>query len=120
MPAAEYDLFIEQGANYRQVFRWKDSNDDPIDLTSYSARMHIRRTIDSKEPVLELTTDNGRITLGGVQGTITLELTADETEGIQVTAGVYDLELIAPDDFVTRILKGSVTIDREVTRNGNS
>jgi len=59
---------------------------------------------------------NGRITLGGALGTISLDLTAEETAAIIWDRGVYDLELESGDGTVTRLLQGSFTISKEVTK----
>jgi hypothetical protein len=44
-----------------------------INLTGYTARMQVRSTLESAEALIELTTANGRIALGGSAGTITLD-----------------------------------------------
>lgn len=116
MPAAQINLKIEKGAKYNKQFIWQDSSEVPIDLTTYSARMHIRDNIDSTNFALELTTGNGRITLGGVLGTIDLDLTATETDSLTIPDGVYDLELYVDADDVTRLMQGIVTIVEGVTR----
>jgi hypothetical protein len=116
MAAAVYDFYIEQGATFYQPLVWKDSNDDPVDLTGYIARMQIRKTVKSPDPLISLTTENGRITLGGDQGTITLEIDADDTADFTTFCGVYDLEVEASDGTVTRLLEGQIEISREVTR----
>ena len=66
MPAAKLNLTIEQGATYKKKFTWKDSAGVAIDLSGYSARMHIRKSKASSDPPLvELTNTNGGIVLGG-------------------------------------------------------
>ena len=77
--------------------------------------MQMRTEIDADDVMVELTTENGRIVLGGDQGTVTLVLTADVTETFDDEA-VYDLELIDSDDRVYRLLRGKVRIELEVTR----
>lgn len=88
----------------------------PIDLTDYTARMQIRADIDSTAALLSLTTENGGITLGDEDGTITLYIAADVTEEIDWDCAVYDLELVTDDDIVTRLLQGRITISKETTR----
>jgi hypothetical protein len=55
------------------------------------------------------------MSLGGDTGVITLTLTATQTAEITEN-GVYDLELVSAGGSVTRLLKGSFRLDREVTR----
>lgn len=118
MPAAEYNLVIEQGTDWEQKLRWKDSNKDPIDLTDYTARMYIKRNYDTDVKIVELTTENGRITLGGLTGEILLSLPSSITEELCFGEGVYDLELIDSNGKVKRLLQGKVSLSREATRNG--
>jgi len=46
MTAGKYDFTIEQGATFRKVFRWQQSNGYPVDLTGTTAKMHKRKLID--------------------------------------------------------------------------
>lgn len=115
MPAATFDLDIEQGANFSKVITWKDSAGVAQDLTGYTARMQIRKSKSATTTLADMTTANGGVTLGGVLGTITLALTAAQTAAM-TSGGVYDLELINGAGFVTRLLEGAVTFSKEVTR----
>ena len=81
--------------------------------------MHIRSTRESPIILVELTSANGRIALGGAAGTIVLTLTAEETALIDWTFAVYDLELFYDDagtEVVDKIIGGSITVVQEVTR----
>ena len=117
MPAGTLDLEIEQGATFTKVLTWKDSEDVPINLSGFQARMQIRTTEEAADPpALALTTVNGRIALGGIAGTITLLISATDTSAITAGSYVYDLELESGGGTVTRLVKGAVTVDREITR----
>ncbi len=59
---------------------------------------------------------NGGITLGGVLGTISLDQTATQTTLLPPGTYVYDLELIASNATVTRLVQGELLISAEVTR----
>ena len=39
MTAAKYDIQIEQGATFRRVLRWEQSDGTPVDLTGATAKM---------------------------------------------------------------------------------
>lgn len=112
----EYDLEINQGASFSKTFAWKGGDGLPVSLTFYTARMQVRQSATSPDVLLELTTANGRIALGGALGTVTLSLTPAVTELIEWRRGKYDLELVAPDGGVMRFLEGQVSVSREVTR----
>jgi hypothetical protein len=113
----KYNLYLYQGATFEKTITWKDEFGALINLTGWKARMMMRETMDSVLPFLTLTTENGGITLGGAAGTIALLISATNTSAIAVKQGVYDLELVAPDNVtVTRLLEGLVFVDQEVTR----
>lgn len=111
-----YDLSIDQGATFQLLITWNDPSGNPIDLTGYTARMQIRPEVTSSTVILEMTTENGGITLGGVAGTISLTKSATDTAAVTADSGVYDLELATADGIVTRLIQGSVVFNPEVTR----
>jgi hypothetical protein len=117
MTAAVYDITIEQGATFKLVLTWKDDAGALMDLTGYTARMQVRPSIaDTNPPLLNLTTENGAITLGGATGLVTVIAAAALTTAITNKKGVYDLELVDATGFVTRLLQGAVAFNFEVTR----
>ena len=119
MPAAIYDFEIEQGTTLNKQMVWKDSTGAPVDLSGYTARMQMRPSVSSDTVLLNLTTENGGITLGGTAGTIDLYVGATATAAITWEGGVFDLEIIHPGalpDDVTRIAQGAVSVSPEVTR----
>lgn len=115
MTPYEYDLTIYQGATFRLQFYWRDSDEVGIDLSGYTARMQVRASVRATTTMLELTTENGGITLGN-DGGVLLFLSDEATAALTRRSGVYDLELEAGDGTVTRLLQGSVEISPEVTR----
>lgn len=114
--AGYYDIKIDQGATYRQEFIWKDSAGDPIDLTSYTARMQIRRKVSSTAAEHEATTENSGIAITAGTGSVVVTISATDTAAFEFTKGVYDLELISGSGVVTRLLEGTVEVSPEVTR----
>lgn len=117
MSVAQYDFEIIQGATFTQPFVWKDGDGDPVDLTGYAARMQVRKSVQAKDVLLEATTANGRIVIYPLTGTFTLSLPAAVTESLDWLCGRYDIELVASDGFVVRILEGTVSVSREITRD---
>ena len=110
-------LTIYQGSTFRWHATFK--NGAPAvatDLTGYKARMQMRSEIDASAFLMELTTENGGITLGGALGTIDLFISDTATALITWTEAVYDIELIAPNTDVTRKIYGAVSVSLEVTR----
>lgn len=123
MLAGAYNFTIEQGATFTRLIEIEYPDPDdltvfvPFDLTGYSASMQIRRTIDSPTPQITLTDSNGRIEIqsASVANAIRLTLSPEETALVE-TDGVYDIEIEDNSGVVSRILKGTVTLSRQVTR----
>lgn len=125
------DLHIRQGADWSFTHTVRDSGGSPVDLTNYTARASIKRSLsDSASAYLSTgaDADGGTITLGGVAGTVTLSMTNAETDLLvdnvsferpetiePVTQFIYDLELVDASGNVTRELEGRVIYYRGVT-----
>lgn len=117
MAAYKLPLKIDQGATFTKSVTWKTGKPPvPVDLTGASARMQIRATLESAAVLVELTTENGGIVLGGVAGTVALRLEAIATAAYAWSSGVYDLEVQFSDGTVRRLLSGGVSVSPEVTR----
>ena len=114
--AASYPITIEQGATFQLNLLWKDGLNAPINLTGYTARMQVRRKRADVSPLLNLTTENGGITLGGSAGTIAVVATATLTAALPAKSCLYDLELVSAAGVVTRLIEGSADVTPEVTR----
>lgn len=113
---AKLKFTIYQGATFRRPLRWLNPDKTPIDLTGCAARMQVREDIDAPAVLLELSTDNGRIALGGTAGTVELLVDAVTTAAIAWESGVWDLEIAHPGGDVTRLAEGPISVRREVTR----
>lgn len=117
MAAGTVNLVLEQGTTFKHTFYWRDADGvTPIDLTGYTARMQIRSSYDATSFLLELTTENGRISITPSTGRIDLTVTAADTASVTWDRGVYDLELIDGFEEVTRLVQGRVNVSKEVTR----
>jgi hypothetical protein len=114
-PAGTYNILADQGATFTRVITWTNSAGSPVNLTGYTARMSLRTTYTDTTVALSLTTENGRITLGGALGTITLNVDAATMATLAAKSYVYDLELVNGVN-VTRLLQGSFANSPEVTR----
>lgn len=121
MIAGTYNILCEQGTTFGRIFdlQYPDPGDPenylPWDLDGHTARMQVRRTIDSGTPLVELTTENGRIILNEEPGRIRLHM-ADEVTATITTSGVYDLEIVDGIGNVSRVVQGKFTLSQEVTR----
>lgn len=132
------NLDVYQGATFSYSFTWKDGSGSPIDLTGYEAIAAVKRDLFAPEDVVfsSLPSEQylGSIELGGVDGTIELQMTADQTNSADNTSAFlniflddphsayidvityrYDLKLTAPSGQVDRVLEGYFSLHRAVT-----
>ena len=131
MIAGVYNMTIEQGSTFGRLISIEqpDLVADPtgqtfenFDLSGFTARMHIRRTIDTEAPMITLTTENGRIAINpNIAGAptknneISLSISAADTATIS-SSGVYDLEIVSAGSAVFKVVRGDVILIPEVTR----
>jgi hypothetical protein len=117
--AGTYNITCNQGATFHRTITWTDSARDPYDIGNYTARMHVRTTANAASTIVELTTENGRITLGNTtatKGQVNLLIAANTTANLTAGLYVYDLELVSNTGVVDRILEGNFKVSAEVTR----
>jgi hypothetical protein len=122
MTPAKVNLTIYQGATFSKVFQYKTGNPPTaVNMSLWSGRMQIRPNKKSSEVLLELTTEGDGIvildqTVPENVGKFSIFIDDVDTAELNFTHGEYDLELEDADGFVRRILMGSVTLNKEVTR----
>ena len=117
MSAGFHHFIFEQGATFQKVLTLKDSAGSVVNLTGYtSAQMDLRTDADQSSAQLSLTTGNSRIALGASAGTVTLTISASDTASLTATDGVYDLEIVDANSNVFRIIEGTYTVRRGISR----
>lgn len=131
MSAGRYPIYIEQGTTIDFEIQYRDSNNNPVDLTGYGARMQIRPTATSQTVYLSLTSDRNAdgtgISMSGsapfkppTSGSLGIYIASCTSSVLDFGEAVYDLEVFAPVGVdcpvVTRILQGPVRLSKEVTR----
>lgn len=109
-------MTCNQGATLKRTITWTDPAKTPINLTGYTARMHVRTAANAASTILELTTENSRIALGGTAGTVSLTVAANVTTSLTPGLYVYDLEVVSGGGEVTRLVEGNFNVKAEVTR----
>ena len=109
-----YEMEIVQGSTFSLAMNYKDSNDNIIDLSTYTARMKIKKNRAQSTSILELTTENGRITVGSASPNIVLFISDTDTAALDFQDAVYDLE-ITDGTQVFAIMNGPVSLLTEVT-----
>ena len=107
--ATKLNLFIDQGTDFTTTIEIADEEGNPIDLTSYTGRSQMRKHYTSN-------TYHAFTVSGNANGVITVSMNAATTANISGGRYVWDLEMVAPGNVVSRIVEGIVTINPEVTR----
>lgn len=85
----------------------------PVDLAGATARMTVKDKVGGRV-LHSLTTENGGIAIDPAAYSITLNISATDTETFAWKGGVYDLEVVQ-GAVVTALLAGKVTVSKEVT-----
>ena len=126
MIAGVYNITIEQGTTFYRLIDVMEPDVldpevyDPFNLTGYTARMQIRRTLESTTPMVSLTSPtvngNGITVMDGANNAISINMT-DTTTSSLTTSGVYDLEIIKTSTGAgSRLIQGTLTLSLEVTK----
>ena len=124
MIAGNYNILCQQGASFARVIALEQprtpTEQNPAEyeiypLANHTARMQVRRTIESTTPLITLTTENGRISINVEAGLITLSISAADSAALE-SSGIYDLEIITSGGLVSRVIQGTFTLSLEVTR----
>jgi len=115
MSNSTYDIVAQQGSDYSVTLTYKDSNNVAVNLTGYTARMHVRKVASSPYAYLRLTNSSG-MTLGGAAGTVAINVPAAALASIPAGSYVYDVELVSGSGAVVKPIVGSFSVSAEVTR----
>jgi len=120
-PLGVFDLVgqyaVPQGADWDVAVLYKE-NGTPVDFTTATAQMQIRKDYD-KEIILQLSTEDGTIVLAdGANDTpnVVLKFKSNVTSGISIYEGIYDLEVTLSSGLVKKFLEGKFELRREVTK----
>jgi len=114
MTPGRYNMKCYQGSTFSLAPQWKIDG-TYVDVTGYTAAMDVKNSASSASSIIELTSSNGRITVGTTDGKFTLTISAADTTTLSAGQYVYDLEITAPDSTVTRLLEGGFTVYEGVT-----
>jgi len=115
MTAGKYNLTIDQGSDFLTFFTLKQTSNGVTtnrDLAGYTARASMRPSLESST-VYNFVTG---VTTPTTNGKITMSLDAGATSVIPAGIYFYDLEILSGTGGVERVIQGTVTLRREVTR----
>lgn len=106
-----YNLYVEQGADFRTVITVSNDDGTAKDLSGYEAQSQMRRsyTASTSFPI------EANI-INALNGEITLSISAEATAVLKPGRFVYDMIITDADGVVTRVIEGIVTVSPSVTR----
>lgn len=108
--ATKANLSIDQGATFTTVVTLTDNDGNVIDISGYTGAAQMRKHYTSS------TAKTFTVELGGVNGTITLLMSANTTANIEAGRYLYDVELTDTSGTVSRVFEGIVTVNPNITR----
>ena len=94
--SAKYNLVCEQATTFNFLFTINNNN-TPLNLTGYTGVMTVRPFVGASTTTVVASTANGRMTLGGIAGSVTVLIDATTTGAIGSGRYVYDLVLTSGD-----------------------
>jgi hypothetical protein len=127
MAAGTYNITLEQGSTVDFQIQYKDSNNNPINLTGYGAAMQIRSNYADNNPTTYITLSSSLATDGtglnmvsSSTGYIGVFISACSSSALNFSNARYDLEIysgsVGSCPITTRILEGQVYLSKETTR----
>ena len=109
--AAYSELTLEQGATFSATLNVEDTTGAAINLSSYTSASQMRKSYYSAS-----STTISAIITGSANGEITLSMSAANTANVTPGRYVYDVIITSPEDVVTRVVEGIITVLPSVTR----
>lgn len=107
MSAGIHNFEIEQGSTFTKNVIYKPGG-VVANLTGYEATLIAKCNIQDVNKVLDLDSDDN-IVITPLTGTITINLSAEETAELTFKEAIYELKLIN-GSFEKRVLMGSITL----------
>jgi hypothetical protein len=111
--SAKYNLVCDQATTFNFQFQILNDN-TPWDLTNYDVTMTVRPFVGASTTTVVATNDNGRVSIDGPNGRITVTLSDATTGAIVASRYAYDL-VVDSGSVVTRILEGKFIVTGAVT-----
>jgi hypothetical protein len=111
----QVNFLCPQGSTFSKQITYK-IEDEPVNLTGYSARMQVRENYYSPDALLDLSSPSNGLTIEELDGIINILVSSVDTSALPPGNFLYDLELESEGGEVSRIIEGSFIVTPEVTR----
>lgn len=126
MPASKYDFSIEQGTSFKLSLIYKDSNQNPINISNWCARLIWTTDEGTTQVFTTRNTDYSvyKFSVDGSAGKLLLQIPAATTNSFTFAKAKYDLELESPNEMyagggkeLIRLIYGTVKIVLRYSEN---
>jgi len=109
--AIKYNFVIDQGSDFDYTIVLNDQNDEPFNVSGFTANAQMRSNYTASNSIPFTTTL--------ANGSLTLALAGSVSANIEAKRYVYDVMLSNVNDGIEeRILEGIATVSPRVTREG--
>ncbi len=109
MPAARYDLIVEQGSDYLLRVPVLNEFGQPVTVTGWTVTGQVRARHSSDTVLQQLdVTPNGTY--------VELRIPRATSSAWTFLAARYDVEIVSPGSEGTRLIEGGVYVRPEITR----
>lgn len=119
MSTGYLELEFKRGSNWKKTFTWKvKATGVAVDLTGYTAKMQLRKGPDgdaSNTTLYATYTNSDFLTLGGVQGSVSLNVPAATTAAYTFKRAFYDLLLTSAGSEKTYLIEGIINVKARTT-----
>lgn len=118
------DLVVEQGRSFERALQWLRDG-QPVDMSNCSAVWQVREDVPGRPLLIEMSTDNGYLTINAVTGTLFVSLPASVTATFPVPeaggfpdrrAWVHDCEITDSLGRVLPFIRGRWIVVGAVTK----
>jgi hypothetical protein len=103
---SETNYTITQGDSFILPISYTDSNNNPIDLTGYTAKIEVRDKPGGKIVCAVGTIGNGITISTPTNGEILINLTPTMTKNFVLPRSAYQVQITSSDQTATTILSG--------------
>lgn len=112
----ELNFQVVQGDTFSIRVTYEDSNNNPIDISDFDAKMDIRNEPGGRVLCASIS-NNDQITINGPSGILDIEFLPSQTRKFTTPSAAYQLKIISTgNNQETTILKGYLAVSPAVIR----
>ena len=110
MASAKFNIVIDQGSNFFEIFQSTESNGNSSNLAGYTASASLRKHFEAK------TSTNFSVSITGSTGEVSIAMTSGKTSSLTHGRYFYDVVLTSPTGTKSRLVEGMATVTPSITR----